>query len=102
MAHSGLEKQRFVGLGFDEFDCLICSEVALDPMECDFCGKIFCKICISDWISKNPVAKCPNRCTSQITPIRSKALLKVYKNLDVKCSNPKCDEILKLGDLDAH
>ena len=74
----------------------------MDPMECDSCGKIFCKICISDWISKNPATKCPNRCTSSITPIKSKALLKVYKNLDIKCSNQKCDKILKLGDLHAH
>lgn len=74
----------------------------MDPMECDSCGKIFCKICISDWISKNSVTKCPNRCNSQIVPIRSKALLKVYKNLDIKCANSACNKILKLSDLEKH
>lgn len=102
MAHSGFDKERFTSLGFDEFDCLICSEVALEPMECDSCGQIFCKICINDWISKNPAVKCPKRCTSSIIPIRSKALLKVYKNLDIRCANPKCEKILKLGDLAPH
>ena len=102
MAHSGYDKERFTTLGFEEFDCLICSEVAMDPLECDGCGKLFCKICINDWISKNPATKCPNRCVSQISPIRSKALLKVYNNLDIKCSNAKCGKVLKLGDLATH
>ena len=71
-------------------------------MECDSCGKLFCKPCITDWISKNPAIRCPQKCNSQIIAVRSKALIKVYKNLDIKCSNPKCDKICKLGDIDAH
>lgn len=74
----------------------------MEPFECDSCGKLFCKICISDWMAKNPVTKCPNRCTSQIKAIQSKALKKVYENLEIKCINPKCNKICRLGDLDAH
>lgn len=75
---------------------MICSEVAMDPIECDSCGKIFCKNCINDWIKKSPATKCPNRCKSNIGPVKSKALLRMYLNLDIKCSNPKCDKVLKL------
>lgn len=34
MAHSGYDKERFTNLPFDQFDCIICSEVVMDPMEC--------------------------------------------------------------------
>lgn len=74
----------------------------MDPMECDSCGKLFCKHCIADWSSKSNTTKCPNRCNSQIGPIRSRALLKVYQQLDIMCSNPSCKKVVKLGDLDAH
>lgn len=102
MAHFGYEKDRFINLVFDNFDCLICLEVIRDPMECGTCGKLFCKLCISDWINKNSGTKCPNRCTGDITPIKSAALKKMYNNLDIKCSNPKCGKAVKLFDLLAH
>ena len=102
MAHSGLDKERFVNLNFDNFDCLICCEIVVDPLECEICGKLFCKICIGDWIRKNPAVRCPNRCASQIMPIKSMALKKLYNNLDIRCSNPKCNKVVKLFDLYSH
>ena len=64
---------------------------------------MFCKICINDWINKNPVTKCPNRCsTSKFTPLRSKALLRTYSNLKIRCSNHKCNEPIPLGNLAEH
>jgi hypothetical protein len=64
---------------------------------------MFCKICVTDWINKNPAAKCPNRCVEpRIDAIKSKALLKLYNDLDIKCSNPKCLKIIKLIDLSTH
>ena len=102
MSQYGYERDRFTTLNFDSFDCIICSEVVRDPMECKGCGKLFCKACISDWIKKNPSAKCPNRCKDTIVPIFSKALQKMHNNLDIKCSNPKCNKILKLIDIDKH
>lgn len=64
---------------------------------------MFCKICINDWINKNPASKCPNRCPSpKILAVTSKALLKLYNDLDVECINPKCKRLIKLIDLDKH
>ena len=83
--------------------CLICTNVVLDPCECHGCGKLFCKVCISNWSTKNSDIKCPNRCTvNQITPIFSKALQRFYSNLDIRCSNAKCLKVVKLSDLPKH
>lgn len=54
-------------------------------------------------MTKNPAAKCPSRCeNSKIAAITSKALMKLYNDLDVICSNPKCGKTVKLYDLDKH
>lgn len=74
----------------------------MDPYECDSCGKLFCKVCITDWISKNPLSKCPNRCNSNLGPVKSKALLRTYNNLTIRCTNPKCNTTSKLGELRQH
>ena len=67
------------------------------------CGKLYCKICINDWISKNPLTKCPNRCAnSNFTPIKNKALLRTYHSLQIKCINPKCTSVLKLSEIKQH
>lgn len=96
MAHSGYDKERFTNLMFDSFDCMICCEVAMDPRECENCGKIFCRNCIDDWMKKSPTVPCPNRCKSKIGDFKSKALLRMYLNLDIKCSNEKCQKVIKL------
>ena len=64
---------------------------------------MFCKLCITDWMNKNAQVKCPFKCSdSKISPVFSKALLKLYNDLDVECSNPKCKKMVKLMDLDNH
>lgn len=75
----------------------------MEPYECHGCGKLFCKVCIHGWSAKNPDTKCPNRCTANnITPIFSKALMRLYANLDIKCISPTCKQTLKLSDLVKH
>lgn len=105
MAFSGYDPDRFVGKEYEPFHCLICDQVAIDPYECHTCGKIYCKNCVISWAAKNKDSQCPNRCgapASNIKPIFSKSLERIYKNLDIKCSNPKCNKVLKLIDLAKH
>ncbi len=105
MTFYGYDPDRFVGSGHEPFQCPICIQVVLEPYECHGCGKLFCKNCIVSWSAKNKESKCPNRCgaaISSIQPIFSKALQRVYFNLDIKCSNPKCERVLKLLDLPKH
>lgn len=51
-------------------------------------------------MGKNPTTKCPFKCSdSKISAVLSKALLRLYYDLDIKCGNPKCKKIVKLLDL---
>lgn len=64
---------------------------------------MICKVCITSWGNKNPETQCPNRCKpNNITPISSRALLKIYKDLNIKCSNSTCNKIIKLSDITQH
>jgi hypothetical protein len=103
MAYSGYDPDRFVGNDHEAFHCLICLNVAKDPYECHGCGKLVCMVCITGWASKNPEYKCPNRCTNNdIKPISSRALLRIYRDLNIKCSNSQCNKVIKLCDIVAH
>jgi len=67
-----------------------------------FVVSYFAKYALVIGSEKNPAVRCPNRCASQILPIKSMALKKLYNNLDIRCSNPKCNKVVKLFDLYSH
>lgn len=103
MAQSGYDPDRFLGTDHESFHCLICLNVAKDPYECHGCGKMICMVCITGWVSKNPEFKCPNRCgNNEIKPVASKALMRMYKDLKIKCSSPTCGKVVTLSDLASH
>lgn len=103
MTQAGYDPDRFVGNEHENFHCLICLNVAKDPYECHGCGKLICMVCITGWVSKSPEFKCPNRCTANdIKPINSRALIRIYKDLKMKCSNPNCSKIVSLSDIVTH
>ncbi|KAL4430530.1 hypothetical protein ABPG74_005455 [Tetrahymena malaccensis] len=97
----GYDRDRFVQVD-DQFECLICSTIVRDPKECNGCGHLYCKRCIEDWQQKSK--DCPNRCSMAqhtITPI-SRALQRMYNNLEIRCKNQKCNKVVKLCDLEKH
>eukprot|EP01017_Pseudomicrothorax_dubius_P027642 TRINITY_DN3215_c0_g1_i25.p1 TRINITY_DN3215_c0_g1~~TRINITY_DN3215_c0_g1_i25.p1 ORF type:complete len:239 (-),score=35.95 TRINITY_DN3215_c0_g1_i25:556-1272(-) len=98
----GYDKARFPSFNGDTFDCLICSEVARNPYECSSCGHLFCEFCIQDWFKRQK--ECPNRCPKSATINKiTKALLKLYNDLDIKCQNYEdCKTVVKIDALDAH
>lgn len=54
-------------------------------------------------MKKNPSIKCPLKCNdSKICAVMSKALMRMYYDLDIKCSNPKCEKVVKLSDIEKH
>lgn len=99
MADSGYDKDRFVKLDSDNFDCPICTMVARNPKDCSSCGSIFCSTCIDDWMKKK--SECPNRCPkdSKIQLIQ-RALKKIYGELEIKCEF--CGKPIKMLDIEAH
>jgi len=48
----GYDKDRFVNLTGESFDCLICSQVVRFPKECTSCGNMYCGPCIDSWLQK--------------------------------------------------
>ena len=54
---SSEQKYKFVSEPDDELKCLICLEVAMDPMQHEACGKLFCKDCLESYGRTKP---CPN------------------------------------------
>ncbi|EGR29925.1 spry domain protein [Ichthyophthirius multifiliis] len=98
----GYDTQLFTYID-EQFECLICSNIVRDPKECNGCGSLYCKCCIDDWLQKKK--ECPKRCDMslhQIIPVQSKALLRIYNNLDMKCPNNDCEKQIKLSDYAQH
>jgi len=99
----GYDKDRFVNLSGESFDCLICSQVVRCPKECTSCGNMYCGQCIDSWLQKKK--ECPNRCpvsNGTIRPI-TKALMRIYNDLDIQCKFfDQCKTTLKMSDLEAH
>ena len=48
---------KFISEPDDELKCLICLEVARDPLQHEACGKLFCKDCLEKHGKDKP---CPN------------------------------------------
>jgi E3 ubiquitin-protein ligase NRDP1 len=99
----GYDKDRFVNLVGESFDCLICSQVVRLPKECQSCGNMYCGACIDSWLKKKK--ECPNRCpvsAGSIQPI-GKALMRIYNDLDIRCKYyDQCKTVLKISDLEDH
>ena len=54
---SSVYRYNYVTEPEDELKCLICLDVAKDPLQHEECGKLFCKECLGKYGKKKP---CPN------------------------------------------
>lgn len=73
-------------------------ELARDPKECDYCDKLFCKLCIENWLLLN--RNCP-MCHKDIK-IRgaSRVVKEIINSFKIKCSY--CPEVVTLADIEKH
>ena len=63
MASSSLSGEfRFLSEPDEDLKCVICFEVAKDPLQHEECGKLFCKECLEKYGRYQP---CPNCRTGQ-------------------------------------
>lgn len=95
----GLDEERFVEPVGDEFKCLICSEVLLDPIECSGCQTSFCSECIRAWQTRS--SECPNRCKLTLNPCH-RGFKNLLMRLKLRCSAKECTEILTVETLSRH
>ena len=45
------------------FQCNICLDLVMNPIECNSCSKLFCKECIESWLKSSKNHECPNKHT---------------------------------------
>lgn len=68
------------------FLCIICSEVVIDPKQCGGCQKLFCTLCINNWISRSPDKECPH---CRQTPFRdediNRFVMETLENIAFNC-----------------
>ncbi|XP_039971558.1 E3 ubiquitin-protein ligase PDZRN3-B isoform X2 [Xiphias gladius] len=127
----GFELDRFKGTVDPDFKCNLCNKVLEDPLTTP-CGHVFCSGCVLPWVvqqSSCPV-KCQRISTKELNhvlPLKN-LILKLEIKCDnhargcdavvklqhlaehaemcdyspAKCRNKGCNELLNLGDMDAH
>ncbi len=66
---------KFVAEPPDELLCLICLEVARDPLQHEACGKLFCEECIDEHGRNKPCPNCREDHSSYYLDKRSKSLI---------------------------
>lgn len=85
----------------EDFECVICREIASEPQCCNKCSKLFCSPCIEEWLKKNK--KCPFKCGTNDMTFKDLTVEKIaeYVKLRFKC-NRGCDKFYPLGDYVEH
>lgn len=101
----GYDTQRFTGNVDEEFICSICHGVLEDPVQIAVCEHSFCKLCITEWLSKQQTCPLDRRLLSVkiLKPIPR--VLKVFlSRVNISCDYAKmgCNEIVKLDALKSH
>lgn len=95
----GIDKDRFIGDHHQVFLCPVCKDVSSSPILSDCCESTFCDDCWTRQMSE-PSDKCPscNRSNDPIIGKKSfqKQLTLLYNNLQIKCKERSCGEVLTL------
>ena len=70
-------------LGMEEFECLVCCELPIIPMETSCCGTILCEECSVKLKGK----QCPNRCEGDtFSTQRNRFVERMLRNVKTKCA----------------
>lgn len=125
--YGGYDPKIFIKTVNMDFMCSICSSrsfltlaVVRKPKECTVCGSLVCESCIKVWTDKNSKIgiyrkdqqnynfECPMRCkkSSDLKESIMKPIGKVIKNilyqLEVKCPNESCEQVMTLELYEQH
>jgi len=84
----------------ENFNCIICSYIIRNPVECKKCSKLFCGNCIEKAIENNN--RCPNCLFSPFKKIKFNLLLKnLLEESEFKCPL-FCGKVIKYSQQDLH
>ena len=78
--------------------CQICFKMSRDAKECDYCNKLYCKLCIENWLIMNK--DCP-MCHLDIK-IRgaSRVVKEIIYSFRIQCSH--CPAVVRLSEIEKH
>lgn len=85
----------------EDFECVICREFVIEPRVCNRCKKLFCTICIKEWLDKNE--KCPFKCSAEkmeLTDITDEQQM-TYMLIQIKCTK-SCEAYVSLIEYKDH
>lgn len=95
----GFPAYRFVDKDHEEFTCLVCNGVAINPLIIDKCEHVCCASCLTG------ITGCP-QCKISFAyskPMKLDGFLKlVYESLEMKCRNSSCMTILPMEAMMIH
>lgn len=92
----GIDSDRFVGSNHEHFKCPVCLDVIEKPVERS-CGHILCKSCHRP----QPCPVCRNT-DQKYQNIRNPTLISIYDQLQLKCINKDCKEVLGISNYKEH
>lgn len=70
--------------------CPICLDLVIEPFECEKCGKIFCKECITSWLNNSPQKECPNKHKFERKLILDDWINNTLQKIYIKCPYNNC------------
>ena len=83
---------KFVSEPPDFYICLICTFVAKDAQQMDCCGKVYCRLCLTEHMKRSK--KCP-QCRKEGNSFNDKrgimACIILFQSI------PRCDKICKMS-----
>jgi len=91
-----LEKDKYKDKLYENFFCIFCKNF-INPknLYCEKCQFYSCEFC-----AKNNYLKCP-KCSSNFNKIHSN-ILNILNNIEIKCPNQNCKEIIKYNNYWEH
>lgn len=101
----GFEIARFTEKVDEELICTICGGVLQDAVAAGPCEHVFCKSCITQWLSRQ--STCPvdrgGLTTQQLQPV-PRIVRNMLARLEIRCENVQhgCTSTMKLDILDGH
>ena len=99
-----MEEYNFVVEPTDDFMCMICSKVLIEPHVTDCCGQHFCQSCLDEWFRKQGKKICPHCRSERFSHILYLPLKRKIQALKVYCPNQKygCGSTISINEVKGH
>lgn len=73
------------------FQCNICLDLVMNPIECNSCSKLFCKECIESWLKSSKNHECPNKHTFSKKGKLDEWIQPALNRIFIKCPFKDCN-----------